>query len=80
MKTYAQINGNNICIGISQLSGGVKAKDMIEVPDMDTDYIWRKYEKGTWSAEKYEPVSTAPIDEFQALKAAVDQLVMDVLR
>ncbi len=68
MKIYAQLNENQICIGISQLSGKANVDNMIEIESFDDSYIWRKYENGEWSAERYEPVSTAPIDEFEALK------------
>lgn len=69
MKFYAQLNENNICIGISQLSGEVIQSNMIEIQSADNSYLWRKYENSTWSNEKFEPQSTAPITEFEALKA-----------
>lgn len=69
MIFYAQLNENKICIGISQLSGEVIQENMIEIQSFDNDKIWRKYEKNAWSAEKFEPQSTAPISEFEALKA-----------
>lgn len=69
MKFYAQLNENNICIGISQLSGEVIQSNMIEIQSLDNDKLWRKYENKAWSAEKFEPQSTAPISEFEALKA-----------
>ena len=69
MKFYAQLNENNICIGLSQLSGEVIQNNMVEIQSFDNDKLWRKYENSTWSAEKFEPQSTAPITEFEALKA-----------
>lgn len=80
MYLYAQLNENNVCIGLSQLSGEVIDSKLVEIASADSDYLWKKYENGVWSTEKYEPVSTAPIDEFTALKATVDQLVLDALR
>lgn len=76
MKIYAQLNENNICIGVSQLSGEVIQNNMIPITSMDTDYIWRKYENEQWSAEKYEPVSTAPLDDFEETKQRVADLEM----
>ncbi|HBC94312.1 MAG TPA: hypothetical protein DCZ10_15795 [Pelotomaculum sp.] len=76
---YAQLNENNICIGVSQLSGTVEAPNMIQIDTIDTDKIWRKYENGQWSAEKYEPQSTAPLTEFEQLRADVDQLIISSL-
>ena len=74
MKFYAQLNENNICIGISQLSGEVKQDNMIEIQSFDNDKIWRKYENKAWSSEKFEPQSTAPISEFEQLKLEQQEL------
>lgn len=68
MKIYATLNENKICTGISQLSGEVIKDDMIEIPIFSEDYMWKKYENGAWSTQKFEPVSTAPIDEFEQIK------------
>ena len=74
MKFYAQLNENNICTGVSQLSGEVLQENMIEIPSADSALLWKKYENGAWSAEKFEPQSTAPISEFEQLKAEQQEL------
>jgi hypothetical protein len=74
MKTYAQLNENNICTGISQLSGEVIQENMIELPSASMDYMWKKYENNQWSTDKFEPKSTAPIDEFTAMQNSVTTL------
>lgn len=74
MNIYAQINENKICTGISQLSGEVLQDNMIEITSFSEDYMWKKYENGVWSSEKYEPNSTAPINDFENLKAENEQL------
>lgn len=71
MKFYAQLNENKICIGISQLSGEVIQDNMIELPSFDSSYMWKKYDNSSWSTGTFEPVSTAPIDEFTQLKQSV---------
>lgn len=76
MYCYAQLNENNICIGISQLSGEVQVENMVRIDTADTDYLWRKYENGQWSAEKYEPETTASITEFEETKQRVSDLEM----
>ena len=60
MNYYAQINENNIVIGISQLSEETKNDELIKIESYDEDYLWRKYENGVWSTEKYLP--PAPIE------------------
>lgn len=78
MKFYAQLNENKICIGISQLSGEVIHGDMIEIPSVDSGYLWKKYENSAWSTGKFEPQSTAPISEFEQLKAKNTALLTDL--
>lgn len=73
---YAQLNENNICIGVSQLSGPAEASNMIQIDTLDTDKIWRKYENGAWSTEKFEPDSSAPVTEFEETKQRVSDLEM----
>ena len=60
MFTYAIIDSDNLCVGISQLSEEVNQTDMIEIPTYNDDYIFRKYENGQWSAEKFEPTPSEP--------------------
>jgi hypothetical protein len=79
MIFYAQLNENNICVGVSQLSGPVDAPNMVQIDSVDMDKLWHKYENGQWSAEKYEPVSAAPLTDFQQLRADVDQLIISSL-
>lgn len=81
MKIYATLNENKICTGISQLSGEVIQENMVELPSFSDTYMWKKYDTSTktWSTEKFEPISTAPLDEFTQYKAIVDNLVKDSL-
>jgi len=55
MKIYAQLNENNICIGLSILKDEVSQSSMIEIQEINEDLLWRKYENGVWSQEKYLP-------------------------
>ena len=79
MIIYAQLNTNNICIGISQLSGEVDDPQLVKIDSLDTDKLWRKYENDQWSAEKFEPQSTAPLTKFEQLRADVDQIIISGL-
>lgn len=60
MYFYAQLNENSICTGISSLSESVSAVNMIMIESADDDYLWRKYENGEWSEEKYLPPEPEP--------------------
>lgn len=81
MFIYAQLDENKICTGVSQLSGEVIAENMIPIETFDQDKIWRKYEDGQWSIEKFEPQTTAPLTEFEQLKQKQElmQLALDDL-
>ena len=78
MKFYAQLNENNVCTGISQLNDEVNSPSMVEITQLDTDFLWCKFEDGAWSTIKHEPQSTAPITEFQSLKLWVE-LIQETL-
>jgi len=60
MKNYATIDDSNICIGVSQLNAEVNDSNLIEIEKCDEDYLWRKYENGVWSTEKYLPLEPPP--------------------
>lgn len=77
MFFYAQLNENNVCVGISQLSGAVESSNMISIATFDPDLLWRKYENGQWSVIKYEPQTTAPLSEFVQVKQRVEQAEND---
>lgn len=66
---YAELDENKICKAVGRLCSEQTKENMIRLEFADTDKIWRKYENGIWSAEKYEPQSTAPITQFEAVQA-----------
>lgn len=78
MKLYAILDNNNICIGLSQLNGELIQENMVELIHFDSEYMWKKYENGMWSIDKYKPNLTAPIDEFQTLKT-FDELFIEMI-
>jgi hypothetical protein len=43
---YAQINSNNIVVGVSSLSGDINASDMIRITEYDIFLLGKKYENG----------------------------------
>lgn len=74
MFYYAVLNENDICTGVSQLSGEVNFPNNITIDSLEKDVVWKKYDRvsKTWSTEKFEPISTAPINEFEQLKQRQD--------
>lgn len=53
MFYYAQLDKNNICVGVSYLSGEIIADNMIRIEEMNADLLGKKYNNG-----KFEVVST----------------------
>lgn len=75
MIHLAELNHNNICIGTKTVSEFIEDGKHVEIDSADFElYSWRKYENGQWSSEKFEPKSTAPLDEFEQLKADNEML------
>ena len=55
MYNYAQLDEQNICIGVSQLSGEVVASNMIPIENMDIEYyFYRLYDQqnNEWTNQK----------------------------
>lgn len=60
MYVYAQINEDNVCIAVSQLSGLVDLPNMIKLDSYDLSVLGKKYNNGIWEevpkSEVEEPV------------------------
>lgn len=82
---YAQLNEENICFAVSQLSGEVQADNLIEISFFDTSIVGKKYVDGTWVEVEQpivdpEPTQLDRIEEqtqsLDKLQATVDYLAM----
>jgi hypothetical protein len=79
---YAQIDRNNICAGISQLSGVIEQSDMIPLTEEEytDDLIGRLYENGTWGDKVIiDPVDPPSVEQLKPLWEAVNGLTETVL-
>jgi len=69
MTTYAQLDRNNIVIGISQLSDSVTATDMVEIPEGDQQLMGRLYQDG-----EFVPISYyAKLDEANIVREVIPE-------
>ena len=85
---YAQIDENNICIAVSDLSGKVTAGNMLRLETYDTSLLGKKYNNGVWEeVPKPEPEPTQ-LDRIElqvktsyaeAQNQAVDQYTEELL-
>ena len=85
---YAQIDENNSCIAVSDLSGKVTADNMLRLETYDTSLLGKKYNNGVWEeVPKPEPEPTQ-LDRIElqvktsyaeAQNQAVDQYTEELL-
>lgn len=85
---YAQIDENNICIAVSDLSGKVTADNMLRLETYDTSLLGKKYNNSVWEeVPKPEPEPTQ-LDRIElqvktsyaeAQNQAVDQYTEELL-
>ena len=65
MYVYAQINEDNICIAVSQLSGLVDLPNMIKLDSYNLNVLGRKYNNGVWEeVPQPEPKSEPTISDL----------------
>ena len=75
---YAQLDMNNICVGLSQLSGEVQAPNMLQIENYDTTLMGKKYENGVWVEVPPEPMPIPEPAEEEIVQAELllNQLLM----
>lgn len=75
---YAQLDMNNICTGISQLSGEVQAPNMLQIEHYDITLMGKKYENGVWVELPPEPMPVPEPTEEEIVQAELllNQLLM----
>lgn len=57
MFFYAQLNENNVCIGVIQLKDEIISDKMIRIGELDSSLLSKKYEEGNWvEIPQAEPV------------------------
>ena len=85
---YAQIDENNICIAVSDLSGPVTADNMLRLETYDISLLGKKYNNGVWEVmpqPEPEPTQLDRIEEqikvsyTEAQQTAVDAYTEELL-
>lgn len=76
---YAQINEENICIGISQLSGIVNNPLLIPMTNFDSSIIGKKYNNGVWEEVEQPEITPEPtqLDKLEENQLALMEAVAD---
>lgn len=75
---YAQLDMNNVCVGVSQLSGEVQAPNMLQIEHYDTTLMGKKYENGVWVElpPAPEPIPEPTEEEIVQAELLLNQLLM----
>ena len=60
---YAEINQDNICFALLETDNEINKPTMIQIENMDTNVLGRKYENGEWIDVEPEPVTTEPNEQ-----------------
>lgn len=68
---YAQLNNDNICVAVSQLSGKVSHSNMIRLSTFDTTIMGKKYNDGIWEDVDVEEEESAAISDAEVTRAQI---------
>lgn len=77
IKYYAQIDAQNVCVGVSQIAGVVDADNLVELDSYDISVLGKLWQGGKWVDNPNKPTETElpPAvsneqlrDELQAIK------------
>ena len=64
MFYYAQINDDNVCFAVSQLSGEVNLPSMVLLDNYDASLLGRQYNDGVWEeVVQPEPAMPEPTEQ-----------------
>ena len=74
MFIYAELNENNICKAVSELSSEVDKPTMVLLDSFDTSLLGKKYENEKW-VDVEKPLTQEP---HQPTNAEVAQMISDL--
>lgn len=71
---YAQLDDNNICAGVSDLSGPIEAENMIQLDSYDTSVQGKLWTGSGWAENPNPPEPQPETVTLEILQAKIDQL------
>lgn len=63
IKYYAQIDVQNVCVGVSQLAGVVDADNLVELDSYDISVLGKLWQGGKWVDNPNKPQPPEPQKE-----------------
>ena len=71
---YAELDENNICKAVSDLTGEVIAETMISLETYDTSFLGKKYVDGVWEEVPQEPTPEPEPSQLDRIESAVNDI------
>lgn len=71
---YAELDENNICKAVSDLSGEVIADNMIPLETYDESLLGKRYVDGVWEEVPQEPTPTPEPSQLDRIESAVNDI------
>ena len=72
--SYAELDENNICKAVSDLSGEVIKDTMIPLETYDTSLLGMKYVDGVWEEVPQEPTPEPEPTQLDRIESAVNDI------
>ncbi|RED34665.1 hypothetical protein [Paenibacillus sp. VMFN-D1] len=84
MVILAELNENNVCVGVKMVGEMIDDGKHVEIDKMDFElYSYRKYENGEWSEEKFLPdyaqIELDRMEKIEKSQADQDELIMQIM-
>lgn len=74
---YAQIDENNICIVVSNLSGEVIADNLIQLETYDISILGKRYNNGEWEEVPQPEPEPTQLDKIEEMLKEQESSILD---
>ena len=65
LKYYAQLDVQNVCVGVSQLAGVVDADNLVELDGYNIGVLGKLWQGGKWVDNQNKPTETEPPQQLK---------------
>jgi len=83
MFNYAELNEQNVCIGVKSVHGEIDLPNHILIQEYDPSYLLKKYENEQWSEEQYLPdageIQRTRMEQLEKSQTDQDELLTQLM-
>lgn len=83
MLNYAELNEQNVCIGVKSVHAEIDLPNHILIQEYDPSYLLKKYENEQWSEEQFLPdageIQRTRMEQLEKSQADQDELLMQLM-